>query len=53
MNIYESKENACWPFFEEMAEQIFKIVVSGESYEPPLGPHVFRLEGRKGGWESP
>ena len=26
-----------------MAEQIFKILVSGESYEPPLGPHVFRF----------
>ena len=43
INNYESKESACLSFFEEMAEQIFKIVVSGESYGPPLGPHVFRF----------
>ena len=29
------------PFFEEMAEHILKILVSDESYEPPLGLHVF------------
>ena len=28
-------------FFEELAEQIYKILVSGESYGPPPGLHVF------------
>ena len=28
-------------FFEKLAEQIFKILVSGESYGPPPGLHVF------------
>ena len=29
INNYESKESACLSFFEETAEQIFKILVSG------------------------
>ena len=28
-------------FFMELAEQIFKILVSGESYGSDLGRHVF------------
>ena len=30
-----------WSVFEETAEQILKILVSDESYEPPLGLYVF------------
>ena len=38
------------PVFEETAEQIFKILVSGESYGSDLGRHVFLFcPGPKGG----
>ena len=41
-------------FFEEMAEQIFKKLVSGESYGSDLGRHVFLFcpgpQGAGPGW---